>query len=431
MEVAQEIRFQFERHEFDNGLVLLCVENQRLPLISLSAFVLAGSDQNPGDRPGTAALTSRMLDEGTKKYNAHELAGLIEGVGGSLASFSNRELSGISLLLRAEDLPLGMELLHEMLACPVFPEERLRLERERVLNRLQAMEDDPQIVAAHRLNQCIYQGTSLQYPVLGTIEGVGRLQTKELSEFHGQNYRPRNTILVAVGAADAKEVLAQLEPFSQWPDGGGRFRSPLPLSRQNEPILDEYFMEKEQVNIFVGHLGVARTNPDYHALQVMDVILGSGPGFTSRIPKKLRDEQGLAYSAYAEIAGSSGIHPGRFVAFVSTSPENRRKALESLVREIEQLVTKGVSGEELKTAQDFLTGSFVFEFQSNPSIARFLFTTELFNLGADYPVRYSEIIRSIDCDEVRRVAALYLDTINYTTVVVGPINERQGRAEEA
>ncbi|MDA2923097.1 insulinase family protein [Acidobacteria bacterium AH-259-L09] len=424
MKSVKRKKVRYRRHCLENDLLLLLSENHRLPLVSISAFVLAGLDQNPPDRPGIAALTSRLLDEGTQNYEAHEIAEIIEGSGGCLTTFSERELSGISLFTRSEDLHTALELLREMLVCPIFPEDRFELENEKVLSRLQAMDDDPQVVAANRFNRWIYQGSPLQYSILGTQESVHQLQVSELKEFHLQKYAPQNTILVIVGAIDGDDALAHVaEQFSDWRNPGFYRREISGFRRQTEPSLDEYFMDKEQITIFLGHLGVTRDNPDYHTLQVMDVILGSGPGFTSRIPRKLRDEQGLAYSTYSDISGSSGIYPGCFVAFVSTSPENQQKALDGLLFEIENLVENGVTCEELAAAQDFLTGNFVFEFQSNVSVARFLLATELFELGEDYPEQYPQIIRAIDCDDVSRVARRYLDTLNYTTVVVGPIHD--------
>jgi zinc protease len=174
------------------------------------------------------------------------------------------------------------------------------------------------------------------------------------------------------------------------------------------------------VHILLGHLGIRRKNPDFVVLQVLDVILGSGPGFTSRIPRRLRDEQGLAYTTYSDITGSSGIYPGRFAAYICTSPENRETALTGLLNEIRDLVEHGISQEELETAQDYLTGSFVFDVQSNALVARFLLSVELFGLGMDYLDRYPDMIRRVTREDVERVARLYLDTVNYTTVIVGP-----------
>lgn len=419
-------KLRFTRHCLKNGVILLVSENQSLPLVSMSAFVLAGSDQNTLDQPGTAALTARLLDEGTRSYTVHEIAQMVESSGGSLSTFSERELSGVSLLSKSHDFLTMLDLLAEMLMDPVFPEDRFQLEREKVLGCLEAMEDDPQIIAANRFNHRIYQGTPLQYPILGTRKSIQGLCVRDLQRFHRLRYAPQNTILVIVGAMETQRTIEDVEGrFSTWKNPDFERIEISGFQKQLEPHLDEYFMDKEQLTIYMGHLGVRRNNPDYHALQIMDVVLGGGPGFTSRIPRKLRDEQGLAYSTYSDISGSAGMYPGMFVAFVGTSPQNRETALRSLCQEIKNLVENGISAEELQTAQEFLTGSFVFDFQSNVNVARFLLTTEVFQLGDDYVEKYPHLIEMVDREEVGRVARKYLDTLNCTTVVVGPTGGRR------
>ena len=273
----------------------------------------------------------------------------------------------------------------------------------------------------HRLRHWIYKGSPLQYPVLGVQKSVSALQVDKLKKFHLQQYSPQSTILVIVGAVDSNDVISQSEDrFSNWKNRTTVVWSWHLSSDKRPPLSIKCFMEKEQITILLGHLGVTRDNPDYYALQVMDIILGCGPGLTSRIPRKLRDEQGLAYSTYSSMTHSSGIYPGSFVAFISTSPENRHQALQGLLSEIESLAAHGVTSEELATAQDFLTGSFVFKFQSDQNVAQFLLATELFKLGEDYPEQYPRLIRDIHCEDIQRVARQYLDTVNYTTVIVGP-----------
>ncbi len=180
MEPLKSKRINFSRHLLDNGLILLVSENHRLPLISMNAFVLAGLDQNPLDRPGIAALTSRLVSEGTRNYGAHEIYETVENTGGSLTTFCERELSGISLVTLSQDLGLGLDLLQEILVGPIFPEDRFQLEKKKALSHLQAMRDDPQTVAAHRLRRWVYPGSPLQYPVLGVHKRVSDLQVPEL-----------------------------------------------------------------------------------------------------------------------------------------------------------------------------------------------------------------------------------------------------------
>src|SRR4029077_17698885 len=122
-------------------------------------------------------------------------------------------------------------------------------------------------------------------------------------------------------------------------------------------------MPAQQLNIYLGHLGIERRNPDYYPLQVLDTILGGGAGFTARIPQRLRDELGLAYTTFASITANAGIDPGRFVAFIGTSPENMKPAIEGLVNEIRRIIDDPVTAQELQDARDYLTGSFVFAFE--------------------------------------------------------------------
>jgi zinc protease len=135
----------------------------------------------------------------------------------------------------------------------------------------------------------------------------------------------------------------------------------------------------------------------------------------------LRDELGLAYTTFASITMTAGIDPGRFVAYIGTSPENTKLAVEGLLNEVQRIVADPVSQNELQDAKDFLTGSFVFAFESSAQIARFLIQATVYDLGFDYGERYPGLIKDISADDIGRVASKYLDTENYTLTVSGPM----------
>src|SRR5262249_55766647 len=128
------------------------------------------------------------------------------------------------------------------------------------------------------------------------------------------------------------------------------------------------------------------------------------------------------YTTFASITMTAGLDPGRFVAFIGTSPENMTLATEGLINEIRRIIEEPVTGEELQDAKDYLTGSFVFAFESISQIARFLVHAHVYGLGFDYIEKYPEYIRRITTEDITRVAKMYLDSDNYTLVVVGPVN---------
>ncbi len=410
------------RQSLPNGIVFLISPNSKIPLAHINIVVRCGTAENPEKRPGLASMTARMLDEGTTRYTHEEIAQIIENLGGSLTTFSNRELSGVSVSVLSKDMRQGIDLAHAVVTDPVFPADRLQLEKEKVLNQIRSAADNPQFVASNEFNRVIYHHHPVGEPIQGEEESVSAITSEELAEFHRRTFAPQNTMVAVAGDVDAEQCVAWLsEKFSPWRNDAYDAPAVPRLQHDKKKVLKEIPMPKEQINIYLGHLGIARMDPDFYPLQVMDIILGGGPGFTSRIPAKLRDQQGLAYTTYCDITSSAGLYPGRFAAFISTSPQNREQALNGLIGEIKALVDVGITDKELADAQSYLTGNFVFDFQSNGHVARFLLSAELFDLGFDYLDRYPVLIRSITRTEVERAAKKHLDPENCTTVIAGPV----------
>lgn len=409
------------REKQANGMVWIACSNRRVPLISLNFFLLAGKDQNPDRLPGLATMTSRLLNEGSRNFPGLRFSEEIEKIGVEFSSFVEREITGVSLQFLPEHLEPAVMLLAEMVRRPEFSSRRFEQERARVQNHVRSLEDDPQVVCSQLFNFAIYEGSPLQHPTLGTLESLQAMSLDDLKKFHRGQYSPERSCLIGVGDLDAERLFSICRRhFADWSNPETESLRTFRFQRQSTPKFVERRMDKEQTVIYLGHLGVPREHPDFYALQVLDAILGGGPGFASRIPRLLRDELGLAYSTFSDLTGSSGIHPGRFVAFISTSPENARRAVSELSRQIERIRSAPVDEEELAVAQEFLTGSFVFEFQSNGNLARFLLNRELFGLPVDFPSRYPEWIRQITRKRILQVARRHLDAVNYTLVVVGP-----------
>ncbi|MBI4462008.1 MAG: insulinase family protein, partial [Acidobacteria bacterium] len=428
---AAPVRFEIrpglpgERRVLPNGLTVLVVENPNLPAVSLAAVVKAGSRYESDEKAGLAVLASRLLTEGTTSRSALDIATAIESVGSSLNATADYESCVVTATVLKKDFDLALELVGDVLRNPVFPEERVARERARLMAQIRSAQDQPRTVASWTFNELVFAGHPQHRPSLGYGETVERLTRDDLASLHEQYFAPNNTLVAIVGDISLAEAFAKVEAaLGGW---AAKRIEPLrlPELRRQEKRVTKYVpMDKEQVNVYIGHVGIDRSNPDYYALEVMDTILGGGPGFTSRIPGHLRDEQGLAYSTFSNITGSAGLDPGRFIAYIGASPENLEKAIAGILKEIQTIVAEPVTETELADAQAYLTGSFVFEFDTNADIARFLVDAETYKLGFDYIDRYPGEIRAVTVADIRRVSRRYLDPENYTLVVVGPVDEQ-------
>ncbi|HXU35496.1 MAG TPA: pitrilysin family protein [Blastocatellia bacterium] len=435
MQISQKLKtrpkLEVERVELPNGLVLLLCENHSVPSVSINAIVRAGSRYEADDKAGLASLVGELLDAGTATRSSKEIAETIDATGGHLASFGDYQSSGVVVILLSEDVRLGLDLASDLLINPAFPEDKVQQYVDRRVAQIKARLDVPRTLASDVFNEIVFEGTPLHRPPLGYGETVKTITASDVRDFYSRYYAPDNTLLAVVGDIDKSEIKARvLATFGAWERRSPFEAPPVPRAlRQASPIEKAVSVPKEQVNILIGHVGIDRSNPDYYTLLVMDTILGSSPGFTSRIPRVLRDEQGLAYSTFSNITSSAGLDPGRFIAYIGTAPENRDRAINGLRGEIARIVEAGVTEEELEIAKSYLTGSFVFRFQKNSQVAEFLIEAEVYGLGFDYLERFPELIRAVTVADVNRVAHEYIDSQNLTTVVVGPVNE-QGQGGE-
>ncbi|HXG92078.1 MAG TPA: pitrilysin family protein [Blastocatellia bacterium] len=419
-------RLDVERVELPNGLVLLLSENHSTPSVSINAIVLAGSRFEPDEKAGLASLVGDLLDEGTGSRSGQQIAETVEAVGGRLATFGEYQTSGVVSAFLSKDVQLGVEIVSDVLINAIFPEDKVRQRVARRLAQIKSRLDVPRTQASDIFNEIVFKGTPQHRPAVGYEATVRNLTRDDIVDFYSHYYVPNNAMVAVVGDINKADVKNGIEEaFGAWPRAAD-FKAPRPPAPRHQagPVTKYVFAPKEQVNIFIGHVGVERANPDYYALLVMDTILGSSPGFTSRIPRILRDEMGLAYTTFANMTSSAGLDAGRFVAYIGTSPENLERAIAGLRAEIERIAREPVSEHELDVAKNYLTGSFVFHFQKNSQIADFLAQAEMYNLGFDYLERFPEMIRAVTIDDITRVAREYLHPERLVTVVVGPVDER-------
>lgn len=425
-QVITRPKLDVERVELPNGMVLLLSENHSVPSVSIKAIVRAGSRYETDEKAGLASLVGELLDAGTTTRSCKQIAETIEATGGQLASFGDYQSSGVVVILLSEDVALGLEVASDLLINPAFPEDKVRQYIDRRVAQITARLDVPRTLASDTFNEIVFEGTPLHRPPLGYGQSVKTITTADVQEFYRRYYRPENTMLAIVGDIDKSEITSKvLSTFEKWERSSPFVAPRVPAARrQSAPIEKLLSVPKEQVNIIIGHVGIERRNPDYYRLLVMDTILGSSPGFTSRIPRILRDEQGLAYSTFSNITSSAGLDPGRFIAYIGTAPDNLDRAINGLRGEIARIVDAGVTEEELEIAKSYLTGNFVFRFQKNSQVADFLIEAEIYELGFDYLDRFPELIRAVTVEDVNRVTRTYIDPENLTTVVVGPVNEQ-------
>jgi zinc protease len=407
------------RTVLDNGLVLLTSEQRALPMVSIELLIEAGSRFEPAERAGLANLTARLLTYGTRRRSATEISEALDFIGASLTTGASREVASVSMTLLKKDLATGLELLAEILTQSTFPQAEIDRQKQAVIASIRAREEDPGAVAESRFAAALFPESPYGRPVEGTEASVKNLRREDLQEFFTNQYRPNRTIISVVGDIAEQEIAEALkQAMKEWNKGTASGKPPPAVAGAAQTV--RVHKDLTQSNIVLGHEGVARSNPDYYAIQVMNYILGGG-GFSSRAMESIRNERGLAYSVYCYFSAEKSY--GRFQFVMQTKNETAAEAIRLAHEEIRRIREAPVSEQELDDAKNYLIGSFALRLDTNRKVASFLAQVEYYELGLDYPERYADLIGKVTREDVQRVAKQYLQPERLITVIVGNLKK--------
>ena len=405
-----------KRTVLNNGMVLLTSEQRALPMVSIELLIDAGSRHESAAQAGLANLTSRLLTHGTEKRTAVQISETLDFMGASLSASCGEDVATVSMTILKKDLVAGLELLAEVLTQANFPLAEIDRQKQAVIAGIRARQEDPGTVAGLAFSAALFAKSPYGRPVEGSEASVKRLQQSGLKKFFAQHYRPNRAIIAVVGDVSEKEIGDALgRAFKGWSKGAPP-KKPEPPAQVGASQTVQIQKDLTQANIVLGHDGVARGNPDYYAIQVMNYILGGG-GFSSRAMDSIRNERGLAYSVYSYFAAEKSH--GSFQFVMQTKNETAGEAIRIARDEMRRMREQLVDEQELSDAKDYLIGSFPLRFDTNRKVASFLAQVEYYELGLEYPDRYGDYIRQVTREDVARVAKQYLRPDDLITVIVG------------
>ncbi len=414
---------QVTRFRLDNGISVLVQENPANATFAIRGSVPAGSATEPRDKPGLAGLTASMLTRGTEKRSALEFAVALENVGATLNATVNSLVTMLSGRAQSRDFDLMMDLLAEMLRQPTFPAEDLERLKGRVAAGLVQEKTDPDRLAGRAFERAIYpEGHPLRPETLEQAQqATAGITRADVERFYRQQYGPDRMILVVVGDVKADRVRQALEArLGTWPRNPQTAPVPsLDVSLQDKPVeIAIPVPDRSQTAILFGHAGeLRRSDPDFYAAQVMNLVLGGAGALNSRLGNVIRDEMGLAYNVYSFFDAS--LYPGPFEIALGTNPLNARKAIDALVPEVKRMRDQGVTQRERDEAVAYLTGRFPLRLETNAGMADILWGMEFYNLGADYIDRYGDYYRAVTVAQANEAARKHLHPDRATLVIAG------------
>ena len=401
-----------------NGLTLAVVEMHKVPVVDVQVLVDAGAARDPADLPGLATFTALMLQQGAGTRGALDVADEAAFLGAQLNTTATLDGAVASLHVPRRRLEAALDLLADVVLRPSFSDSEVARQRELRSAQLVQQRDEPVAVANVAFPAIVYgPGHPYGHPLNGTDGATTALTRDRVAGFYRSYYRPNDARILMVGditLAEARGLVAAR--FGAWQQGdvpglaGGT--APTPATRA------VYLIDKPgaaQSVIRIGHIGPARSTPDWYALEVLNTILGGA--FTSRLNQNLRETHGYTYGAFSQFAARRLA--GAFVALASVVTAKTDSSLVEFLKELRRIREEPVPEGELAKAKAYVTLGLPGDFETTGGAAARFREVLGYGLPLDYYDRYIERIGAVTAADVQRVARQYIDPDHFDIVVVG------------
>jgi zinc protease len=406
----------YELRTLPNGMQVIVVMHHEQPEVTMRILVRAGGAYDPAGKRGTAALAGALLNQGTDKHSAQEIADTIDSIGGALDTGAGSDVTSASVLVMKDSFDVGMVLLADVVRRPVFAPEEIERQRKQMINNLGVSLEDPGFVAGAVLSRLIYGFHAYGFPDSGMPDTISKITREDLREFHRKYFTPNNSILAIVGDITADEAMtAATRVFGDWPRQAVQ---PPPIPDPPKPTRRIVVIDKPdsvQTAVRIGQLGVPRKTPDFMDLDQAIRILG-GEG-SNRLFRVLRSERSLTYSASADM--NTMLLAGDIVAETDTRSEATAEAVRVIVDEFTRLQRERIGDAELAGAQAYMTGSFPLTIETPGAIARQVVNAVFYDLSLDELRTYRQRANAVTPDDVLRVARTYIQPDRLSIVMVG------------
>lgn len=345
---------EIQKVTLNNGVRIL-VEN--VPYVRSAAIGLwckTGSRHELETEAGITHLIEHMLFKGTERRTAKEIAESIEGRGGMLNAFTDKESTCYYCRVLSDDVANGVDVLSDMMLHSNFDPEELEREEEVVCEEIKRSLDEPSD-HVHELHLSYRWGNHpLGKPIIGTEESVRSFRPTHIRDYMDRRYRAENVLLSVAGNVNIDEVKAAAEKYlGKIPSGIESFQPDRPLGVAS---VNEICKDTEQVHFCIGSDGISvYDESEIAVMSVLDSALGGS--MSSRLFQEIREKRGLVYSvgSYTLSYGAGGA----YTVYGGTSQKHWTLVKELVRKEFDDMIANGLSEDELDRTKRSLAGNLV------------------------------------------------------------------------
>ena len=339
-----------------------------------------------------------MLFKGTINRSAKQIAESIDAIGGQINAFTGKECTCYYAKTLDTHLNVSLDVLSDMLFNSKYASGDIKVEKKVVVEEIGMYEDSPEELVHDIFSEMVWSGNSLGYPILGTQECIDRFDRKMINQYMQETYTPDNTVISVAGNFNEDELIENVKKyFGHWKNDKVYSKNYSPAEYKTDRIIRE--KDTEQVHLCMGFKGIEHGDDKIYSLLALNNIFGGG--MSSRLFQKIREEKGLVYSIYSY--PSTYKTAGLFVIYAGMNPEYLQTVIDLAKKEIDLLIKKGVSKDELNKSKEQMKGNFILGLESTNSRMNSIGKAELMLGRINTPEEVLQKMDNVTMDNIREV----------------------------
>ena len=400
--------------ELSNGLKIITEFMPEVRSATVGVMVRAGSAFETQNNNGISHFVEHLIFRGTKTRSAQVIAQSIEGYGGSLNAYTEKEMTYYYARVLSEQVILTVDIFCDMLLNSLFDSEDIEIERQVIIEEIKMYEDSPEDIIYDILLESAWGDNPLTMPVTGTINTVKCMGKASILALVKNFYVPSNVIFTLSGNFDCDKVLNTIKKhFNILKSSAVNPDYPLPIRKPSVVIREK---DVEQVYLCVTTRGIEFTDDQRFSLMVIDTALFGG--ISSRLFRELRENRGLVYFVSSHQA--SFKKAGLFGIYAGTNPSNAKLVIEVILNELLKVKEYGLTKEELLRAKKQLKGSFLLGLESTQYRALRNANSVLYFDKIHSVDEISTLIDNIADDDILKLSDYMFNKDYYTLSLVWP-----------
>ena len=405
--------------KLSNGLTVLFYPYEREKVATIKLCVKVGSSYENEKEAGITHLIEHMIFKGTETKKPEDIVGVIESSGGYMNAFTSYDYTCYYIAGPSTIVEKSLEILSDVVFHPFFDPIELKKEKEVVIEEMKMRLDNPFVVLFENVMKTSYQKYSYKRPIIGYEENVKSFEREDLLKFVNQFYVPENMVLTVVGNISEKKLFSLINKyFIDLPQRKLKIVKFPEETYTNKPTL-VWVKRPVKEGYFAFSLPCASfRDEDAPYLDLLAEILGGGE--SSRLYLKLKRELNLVKTISASSFTPYG--PGLFEIYGTADPQNFKKIIEEVIKELEMIKQFGVSVEELEKAKTQILSDFIFSSETSEGLSSLLARFQILRGSYKDILWYQEKIKKATVEDLIKVSQKYF---NFQKMVAGFLSEKK------